>query len=245
LRLRHVALIVTVLVIVAAFAMISPLFLRQGSTEPGQKVMLSFSVSESDDVVEWCKDLSSILNGYNMGATVFIVGEVAEEYPQVVSYFGDKVDVGSQTYDNIALTSIADYSLKLEEVKDGKTAVDNAGNLSSKVFRAPLRATDQDIYSLLSRSGILADFSYDDRYNLYQDGLFVRYDAAVYEGRDHSPDFFLTLAALPDVSKPLIIDFDNTCPISSIKALLSSLRKGHFEFVNASQLTGLALTDRR
>jgi peptidoglycan/xylan/chitin deacetylase (PgdA/CDA1 family) len=242
LRLKHAGIITTALVIVAGFAMISPLFLRPGGTEIRQKVMLSFSVSESDGVVEWCRDLSSILNGYNMGATVFMVGKVAEEYPQIVSCFGDKVDVGSQTYDNTDLTSIPEYSLKLEEVKDGKTVVDNAGHLYSRVFRAPFGVTDQDIYSLLSRSGILADFSYDNQYNLYQDGQFVRHDAAVYQGRDYSPDFFLTL---PNVSKPLIIVFDNTSPIYSIKNFITGLKKGHLEFVNASRLAGFTLTDRR
>jgi peptidoglycan/xylan/chitin deacetylase (PgdA/CDA1 family) len=242
LRLKHAAILTTVLVLVAGFAMISPLFLRLDRAEPKQKVMLSFSVSESDDVVEWCKALSSILNGYNVGATVFIVGEVAEQYPQIVSCFGDKVDVGSQTYDNIDLTSIADYSLKLEEVKEGKIAVDGAGNLYSRVFRAPFGATDQDIYSLLSRSGILADFSYDNQYNLYEDGQFVRHNAAVYEGRDYSPDFFLTL---PNISEPLIIVFDSTCPISSIESFISELKKGRLEFVNASQLAGFTLTSRR
>ena len=241
-RLKHAAIITTGLVLVAGFAMISPLFLKLDRAEPTQKVMLSFSVSESDDVVEWCKDLSSILNGYNIDATVFIVGEVAEQYPQIVSYFGDKVDIGSQTYNNIDLTSIPDYSLKLQEVQEGKTAVDNAGNLYSGVFRAPLGATDQDIYSLLSRSGIMADFSYDSQYNLYQNGQFVRYEAAVYEGRDYSPDYFSTL---PNISKPLIIIFDSTYPISGIETFISTLKKGHLEFVNASELAGFTLTDRR
>ncbi len=240
-RLKHAAIITTVLVLVAGFAMISPLFLRLDRAEPKQEVMLSFSVSESDDVVEWCKDLSSVLNGYNMGATVFIVGEVAERYPQIVSYFGDKVDVGSQTYDNINLTSITDYSLKLEEVKEGKIAVDGAGNLYSRVFRAPFGATDKDIYSLLSRSGIMADFSYPNQYNLYQNGQFVKYDAAVYEGQDYSPDFFSTLS---DISTPIIIIFDNTCPLSSIETFISGLDKGKLEFVNASELAGFTLTDR-
>jgi len=242
LRLKHAAIIATGLVLVAGFAMISPFFLRGGKTEPEQRVMLSFGVSESNNVVEWCKNLSSILDSYNIGATVFVVGKIAEQYPQIVSYFGDKVDVGSQTYNNLDLTSIPDYSLKLQEVQEGKTAVDNAGNIYSRVFRAPFGATDQDIYSLLSRSGILADFSYNDQYNVYQNGQFVRYDAAVYEGRDLSTDFSLTIS---NISKPLIIEFDNTCPISIVETLIFWLKKDHLEFVNASQLAGFTLTDRR
>lgn len=241
-RLKHLAIIITVLVIVAGFAMISPLFLRPSKSAPQPRVMLSFSVLESSNATEWCQDLSSILNSYNIGATVFIVGKVAEQYPQIVSCFSDKVDIGSQTYNHLDLTSIPDYSLKLQEVKEGKTAVDDSGNLNSAIFRAPFGATDRDIYSLLSRSGILADFSYSNQYNLYQNGQFVRYDAAVYQGRDYSPDFFLKL---PDISKPIILVFDNDYPVSDIATFISSLKKTNLQFVNASELAGFTLTDRR
>jgi len=242
LRLKHAALITTVLVLVAGFAMISPLFLRMDKADSRHRVMLSFSVSESADAPKWCQNLSSVLNSYEIGAAVFVVGKIAEQYPQVVSCFGDRVDVGSQTYSNIALTSISDYSLKLREVEEGKTAVDNAGNLYSRAFRAPFGATDQDIYSLLSRNGIMADFSYPDQYNLYLNGQFVRYDAEVYQGRDCSPD---SLSMLPDIAAPVIVNFDNTCPVSIIESFISGLDKGKFKFVNASELAGFALTDRR
>ena len=102
-KLKYVAIIITGLVIVAGFVMIRPLLLRPNENEAQQEVMLSFSLSESADIVEWCEDLSSLLNTYNIGASVFIVGKVAQQYPQVVSYFGDKVDIGSQTYNNVDL----------------------------------------------------------------------------------------------------------------------------------------------
>ena len=237
-KLRHVAAIITVLIIIVGLVMISPLFLRQ---EAKQKVMLTFGILESDDVVEWSKNLSSILNAYNMPATVFVVGKLAEQHPEAILYFGDKVDIGSQTYGNSDLTSIPDYSLKLEEVEKGKLAVDIAGHLSSKIFRAPYGATDQDIYSLLSRSGILADFSYKNQYNVYENGQFVKFDAIVFEGRDHPPDFFIGRGT---TSEPLIIDFDNTYPTSNIESYLSKLKTGDFEFVNASELVGITLTIR-
>ena len=240
-KLKHAAMITTGVVIVAGFAMISPLFLRPGEAGVGKRVMLSFTVSESAGAVEWCRDLSLLLNRYNIGASVFIAGKVAEEYPEVVSCFGNRVDVGSQTYGNTDLTKIADYSLKLQEVKDGKTAVDDAGNLNTRIFRAPFGATDQDIYSLLSRSGILADFSYDSQYNVYRDGQFLKYDALVYAASEHPPDFFLSL---PETSEPVIVVFDNGYPVSDIEAVISSLKKAGREFINASELTGLTLTTR-
>ena len=240
-KVKLVAAIITVLIIIVGFIMISPLILRPGNVETKQKVMLSFSVLQSDDAVEWCKNLSSILNAYDMSATVFVVGRVAEQYPQTVLSFSDKVDVGSETYSYRDLTNISDYSIKLEEVQKGKAAVDNAGHLDSRIFRAPYGATDQDIYSLLSRSGILADFSYKNQYNVYQNGQFIRFDATVFEGRDHSPDFLLTVNR---TLQPLIVDFDNTYSTSTIESFLSRLKMGDLEFVNASELVGLALTQR-
>jgi peptidoglycan/xylan/chitin deacetylase (PgdA/CDA1 family) len=240
-KLKHAAVIATMLVIIAGFVMISPLFLRHDQIEPKQRVMLSFSVSESADVSNWCQNLSSLLDTYNIGASVFVVGKVAKQYPQLVSYFGDKVDVGSQTYSNLNLTNIPDYSVKLQEVKEGKMAVDIAGNLYSRVFRAPFGDTDEDIYSLLSRSGILADFSYENQFNVYHDDRFVKYDAVTYMASDYSPGFFSTL---PQTTKAVIIVFDNSYSISDIEVLISRLKKADVEFVNASELTGLTLTIR-
>lgn len=234
------------LVIIVGIALISPLFLRQAEVDAKQVdakqiVMLTFSILESDDVLEWCNNVSSILNTYNISATVFVVGRLAEQHPQALLYFSDNVDIGSETYSHIDLTTISDYSLKLQEVEKGKAAVDNAGHLYSKSFRAPYGATDQDIYSLLSRSDILADFSYKNQYNVYQNGQFVRYDATAFEGRDYSPDFFIRR---DKTSKPLIINFDNTYPTSSIESFLSRLKTGDFRFVNASGLVGVTLTLR-
>ena len=240
-KLKLVATIITVLIIAVGFVMISPLLFRYGNVEAKQKVMLSFDVLQSDGAVEWCGNLSSILNAYDMSATVFVVGRVAEQYPETVLSFSDKVDIGSETYGYSNLTSISDYSMKLEEVQKGKAAVDIAGHLNSRVFRAPYGATDQDIYSLLSRSGILADFSYNNQYNFYQNGRFIKFDATVVEARGYSPDFFLQGNRR---SEPLIIDFDNTYSAASIGSFLSDLRKGDFEFVNASQIVGLTLTQR-
>jgi peptidoglycan/xylan/chitin deacetylase (PgdA/CDA1 family) len=241
LNLRHAALIATVLVLIAGFAMITPLYLRHDKIEPKQKIMLSFSVSESDNIVGWCQNLSSILKTHNMKAVVFFAGKVAEQNPQAVTCFNNKVDIGSQTYSNVNLTAIYDYSLKLQEVQQGKAAVDAAGKLNSKVFQAPYGATDQDIYSLLNRSGILADFSYMNQYNVYQDGQFIKFNATIFKAVDHSPNFYVQRS---QISEPKIIEFDNTWSTPKINSFLEALSTGNFEFIDASDLTGLALTSK-
>ena len=231
----------TALIIAVGFFIISPMFYRTAKVETKQRIMLSFSVLESNEIVDWCKNLSSILKAYDISATIFIVGKVAEQNPECVSCFSSKIDIGSQTFSNLNLTSIPDYNIQLEEIRKGKLAVDAAGNLYSRVFRAPNKATDQNIYSLLSRNDILADFSYDYQYNVYLDTQFVKFDATVYDGTTCSANSVLTLKKN---SQPIIIDFDSEYPTELIADFIASLKTGQLDFVNASEITGLNLTVR-
>ncbi|MCW4017505.1 MAG: polysaccharide deacetylase family protein [Candidatus Bathyarchaeota archaeon] len=239
--LKSAATIATAVVVMVGFVLISPLYFHPAGPETKQAIMLSFSVTELDNSVEWCKNLSSILNQHNLSATVFIVGKVAEENPQTVTVFSDKVDIGSLTYSNVDLTSIDDYTLKLQEVTNGKAAIDKAGNLNSKLFQAPAQATDEDIYSLLSRNGILADFSYNNQYNLYQDEQFIKHEAQTVQAQTYQPE---TILNQTPTNQPIIIKFDDNNPTSYIASYIESLVTGDFEFVSASELTGLSLTVR-
>jgi peptidoglycan/xylan/chitin deacetylase (PgdA/CDA1 family) len=241
LKIVFAAVFVTSSVIAIGFLLVSPMFFGNINVETKQQIMLSFSVMESSDCVDWCSNLSSILKAYDIGATVFFVGSVAEQHPECVSFFTNKVDIGSQAFSTSDLTSIADYSAQLEEIRRGKLAVDTAGNLNSKVFRAPNGATDQNIYSLLSRNDILADFSYDHQYNVFSDGQFIRFDALIFKGATVSANSILTLEK---TSQPVIIDFDNGYSTEIISELVGKLKTGQFDFVNASELTGINLTER-
>jgi peptidoglycan/xylan/chitin deacetylase (PgdA/CDA1 family) len=231
----------TALVIIAGFALIFPLYLRPPPKEAPQQTMLVFSIMDTGNVTEYCKSLSSTLHRLNVNATVFFSGKAAEHNPDAVSCFGENIDIGSQTYSYVNLTSISDYTIQLEEVRKGKAAVDEAGNLYSRLFKAPYRAVDQNIYSLLIRSDIIADFSYENQYNLYRNGEFLWFDANVFNGSDHSVEFFL---GLPKTERPLIISFDNTQSVSFIDGFLSELFKGNVEFVSASRIAQAALTIR-
>jgi peptidoglycan/xylan/chitin deacetylase (PgdA/CDA1 family) len=241
LKLKHLGIATMALVIIAGGVMISPLYYHPAKAEPRQKVMLAFSVTEPNGVMGWCDNLSQVLFDHGIGATLFMVGKVAEEYPDAVWYFSNEVDVGSQTFDNVALTGIADYTVRLEEVNRGKQAVDDVGTVNSKLFRAPFGATDGDIFSLLGRSGILADFSYNGYYNVFRDDKFVKYDAQTFNAADITPEQFAVLTYSPT---PLIVFFENTMSVSKIDSFIASLENAGAEFVNASQLTGLTLTVR-
>lgn len=240
-KLVAAAAVSTTLVVVLGFIMVFPIFFGPAQVETKQRIMLSFSVSESNDVVNWCKNLSSILDKYDLSAAVFIVGKVAEQNPECVRCFSDKVDVGSQTYSNSNLTSIPDYAVQLEEVRKGKLAVETAGNLISKVFMAPNKATDQNIYSLLSQNGILADFSYDGQYNVYSNTQFIKFDASVFDGASCSADFLLERDV---TSKLIILHFDSGYPTKLIEDFITALLTGQFDLVSASEVTELELTVR-
>jgi hypothetical protein len=240
LRLIVTAAFSTAFVILVGFLIIIPLFTR-APVDNRVQLMLSFSVVQSEDVVNWCASLSSMLEKYDVPATVFFVGAVAEEYPECVALFGGDIDIGSQTFSGLNLNSISDYSVQLEEVRSGKLAVDAAGNLYSRVFRAPNGVTDENIYSLLSRNDILADFSYNSQYNVFLDGQFLKFDAAVYEGSFVSASSIL---ALESGSQPVIVHFNSESPIGLISDYVSLLKTGSFVFVNGSDLAGLNLTLR-
>ena len=231
----------TAIILAVGFFIISPMFFRGANVETKQQIMLIFSISDSSGSLNWCQKLSSTLESLDISATVFIVGRVAEQNPECVSFFNSKVDIGSQTFSNSELTSINDYEAQLEEVRKGKQAVDTAGNLYSRVFKAPNGEIDQNIYSLLSRNDILADFSYSSQYNVYLDSQFVKFDAVVYDGSVCSADYILTLEKSPN---PIIINFDSKYPSELIVDFIATLKTGQLDFVNASEITGLNLTVR-
>lgn len=240
--MRLAATLITVMVIAAGLAIVSPLFLPLNTPEVKQRVMLCFDVLEPENSVQWCQNISNILNDKNLPASVFFLGKVANQNPTCTTVFNGKVDVGCKTYNKVALAGIDDYSVKLQEVEDGKAAVDEAGKLDVKSFRAANGGVDDDVYSLLSRCGILADFSYNDHYNIYENGQFVRYNASVYDGNTHSASFFLNHAKS---SKPIIICFDSNDSTVNIADFLSKLQGSDLVFVNASDLAGSPLTGRR
>ena len=203
--------------------------------------MLSFDVNNNENHSLWCSELASVLNEENVKATIFFSGKIAEKNPELLAYFGDGIDIGSQTYNYVDLTSVSDFSVQLQEVQKGKQAVDLAGNLFSRVFRAPYGATDENIYYLLSQSDIIADFSYSQQYNLFQNGQFLKYDAINYNG---SLDSVELISNNPKPSPLYIITFDSSYSIQQILAVISGLKEAEVQFVNASDVTGVDLTGR-
>ncbi len=240
-KIVQLGAIATGIVIALGIALVIPAFTRSPSYSPPLLVMLSVSVTDDSNAPDWCKDLSSIFKRYGIKATVFVTGKVAEEYPECVTVFPNNIDIGSQTYDYVDLTQIPDYTTQLEEVRNGKQAVDYAGKLYSRVFKAPYGSTDDNVYSLLTRSDIVADFSHGQQYNKYYNGQFIKFDLTAYDGPNYSADFFHRLSV---TDTPALINFDNSTPIEQIDSFISELKSGNVRFINASELTGIDLTIR-
>ncbi len=231
-------MISTTLVIFASFMLFGLVFFEP---TPSRPVLLSFNIVEDNNLPDWCIDLSKILEKNKVKAVVFVAGEIAEKHPQCVQSFDDDIDIGSQTYSYVNLDSILDYSIQLDEVKHGKYVVDKIGKLDSKLFKAPYGNTDENIYSILSRSGILADFSYSTQYNKFSEDKFLKYDLTSYDGAYHNVGFFKNLKFDKD---PLMINYNNETPVEEIDNLISKLKSDKIHFVNASEITEIELTKR-
>lgn len=245
-KTKYLGGLATGIVIAVGIVAVLPAFLQE-SAKPQVPVMLAFAIYGEESLPDWCNDVSALLESRGLKAAVFVAGNVAERHPQCVEAFSDnaRIDVGSQTYSYADLTSISDYSTALREVERGKEAVDDAGDIDSLLFKAPYGRTDDNIYSILSRSGILADFSYPDQYNKYHQGQFISFNATKYDGTAYEPEFFLALTS----NDPVIISFDNSVPVDSIEGFLGGITPGRGEqydlkFVNASELTQMQLTGR-
>ena len=236
-KIVHVGAIVTGIVITLGVVLILPEFIRPNPTQP---ILLSFSITNEKNLPNWCHDLSSVLTKQDVKAVVFVIGKVAERHADCVNGFPQNVDIGSESYDYISIPSISDYSTQLEEIKNGKAAVDKAGNLDSKLFRSPYGTTDANIYSLLTRSNILADFSYNTQYNKYYDGKFIKFNLVTYNGTKYYTSFFRNIPT----DEPILVNFDNSTPIEQIDKFITEFKAENFRFVSATELTSLDLTVR-
>ena len=173
-----------------------------------------------------------------------VSGQAAQASPECAS-FPRGVDVGSRTFSYVDLTA-TDYRIALDEVWTGKVAVDEVGGINSKLFKAPHGSTDENIYSLLSRSGILADFSYCGQYNKYENDRFVKYNLTSFSGDSEQEQFF-SLISNQTLVASVAVNFDSSVPLAQIEqfiARLQSLNDGRIHVVSASELTAMSLTIR-
>lgn len=225
-KLIHIGVISTGLVIVTGIGLVLPALIIPHLPE-NQPVFLSFEINNSYNLPGWCNELADVVEKHNVRATVFISGNLAEQYPECVTGFTKNIEFGSMTYSYVSLPG-SDYILQLDEIRQGKQTIDKIGDVDSKIFKAPYYNTDQNIYSLLTRSGIVADFSYEDHYNIFEDNQFVRYDQV---SLNNLEDFEET-----SDKRLVTFSFTNNHSIQEIDERIQELKSYHVEFLSASKL---------
>lgn len=236
-NIKTAGLISTGLIIVLAVVLILPPFLSYSFS--AQQILLTYTVVPNDNTSTWCKELSQVLEKHNAKAAIFLSGSVAEKHPECVTSFSNDVDIGSQGYSGVSILSLSDYSEQLQEIQQGKQAIDLIGNFDSKLFKSPYGETDQNIYSLLQKSDILADFSYKDQYNKFYNGQFIWFEVDSFDADKFSIDDIPVKSS--ERVRPIIIDFENNISVSEIDSILSEIKKQQVILVSASDLVGFEL----
>ena len=204
-------------------------------------VLLTFNIINSTNMPTWCNDLSKFLHENNIHSTIFITGIMADTYPNCVVSFSKDNDIGSMSNSYDAITSTSTHTDQLSNIREGKAAVDKQGKLNSTILKAPRGIVDKNIYSFLTQSHILSDFSYNDHYYVYTDGLsgkiFYRFPIT-------SGNISDSKLSGRDENVPVMVNFYNYDSVQKIQEFINSASKNPHRFVTASELTGMELTVR-
>lgn len=231
------SIIATSAVILLGLLMVIPIFFIDFKPP---LVILEFENPENEYASVLCSQVSTYLEEEGMKAVIFISGKFAESNPNCPIFYNSNIDIGSQTYNYIDLPKTSDYLDQLEEVKKGKEAVNKAGKLETKLFKAPYGETNDDIYSILNRAGIHADFSYKDHYNKFHDDKFLRFDLFSMNPEDLEQIDFSKL----DKNIPIALIFAKSFTLEEVKETVEILKQNNVMFTNPSEITGLQLTVR-
>jgi peptidoglycan/xylan/chitin deacetylase (PgdA/CDA1 family) len=244
-NIKFKGIIVTAIVIIFGILLLLPVYLQR---QAKPNLMLSFDiVIQDNNILKWCEQLSKLIENNDIKSTVFITGKLAEENPKCISQFvsDDNIDIGSSTYNYRDLTAISNYTEALEEVRNGKRVIDGIGNIDSKIFKSPFGKTDQNIYSFLNRTGITFDLSYHDKYNTFENNLFIKHNLKALNGSNTtSAELNNKISTPKDKTEPILINFDNSVSIDGINNLISEIRSLNKEivFTNPSDLIKQDLT---
>jgi len=233
-KLVYLGAISTSVVLILGMAMVVPAFIFASPAESEKlRVLIQIEIVEDNNLPFWCNEFNDKLEDGGVKSVVFLTGKIAESNPECIFNFSG-VDIGSQGYRYQDITQISDYFQQLSEIKKGKITIDDFGGIESKVFKAPFGSTDENIYSLLNRSGILADFSYENHYNLFVDNQFVKFDLITVDDVNDLDSI--------DSLQIVTFSFNNLESVNSIFDNIDEIKKHRVQFVNPSDLYGESLT---
>ena len=232
-------IIATVAFVAVGVVLVLPPYI-QGleSSQQVPKILLSFSVTDDENMPQWCKGISELLNENQLKAAVFFSGKAAERYPDCVRSFNDYVEIGSSTYSYTKLSAERDYLDQLNDVSKGKAVVDSLSGTNSQLFKAPYGYSDDNIYSLLSRNNITLDFSANGSYNKFDGNYFIYNELKTF---DLGPSSINEIQSHISnrASDRVQITADSSVPVEKITSIVNFIiRENNATFVNASEMAG-------
>jgi len=123
---------------------------------------LSQNIPVSSEVVRDTEQILDILRTYNVTATFFIVGDVAQQYPELIRKIANHGhELGIHGHNHFLINTINNRQFD-EEIKKNINSIEKACGIKPRCHRAPafsLKADNNEAIEVLSENGILLDSS--------------------------------------------------------------------------------------
>ena len=121
---------------------------------------------ENDASFEGVEKLDNILDifgKHKANATLFVTGEVLNNYPELVKKWADDYEIGSHGYYHNTLDKL-DFGARSKQLGDFGELYRSIFKMPPRGFRAPRNIIDNEQFSLLEKYGFLYDASVFPRY---------------------------------------------------------------------------------
>lgn len=111
-----------------------------------KSIYITVDAEGNDSQIE---DISKILEKNEISATFFVVGETAENYPELFKDLNEENSIQCHTYSHVNLRKL-NYDEQKEQILKGKEAVEKAIEGECIYFRAPFLKYNWDTKKIIS-----------------------------------------------------------------------------------------------
>ena len=162
--------------------------------------------------------LLETLKEEDVPATFFVLGELVEQYPEVVEQaFKQGCEIGSHTYDHKQLTKLSEDQV-LEEIDKTSEAVKEATGYTPIIIRPPYGSVNETVQS-------------------YVDQAFILWDVDTLDWKSKDPDQIdsIVMKNVKDGDVILMHDIYGTTG-KAVARVIPKLKEEGFKFVTVTQL---------
>jgi cellulose synthase/poly-beta-1,6-N-acetylglucosamine synthase-like glycosyltransferase/peptidoglycan/xylan/chitin deacetylase (PgdA/CDA1 family)/spore germination protein YaaH len=206
-----------------------------------KKLVLTFDDGPSDD---YTPQILDILKYYNVKAAFFVIGESAEQYPDIIRrMYAEGHEIGSHSFTHPNMGAISQRRAELE-LNSTQRAIQSITGYSTLLFRPPYNAdaepvSSEEIKPVITASrlgymtiGEIVDPQDWNLYNLMPNGTIVKRNAA------EIVDSVLVQLQTLKGNVILLHDGggDRSMTIEALKILIPKLRSMGYEFCSISDL---------